>query len=62
MFPLPEKPVVVVLVDEKNGQIVQVASNIDPKIEVHVTTAQRLFDNMSLGKPFNGPLAPRPIL
>jgi len=60
MTPLPDKPTVVILIDDAD-RIVGVASNIAPlsEFKVEATRSQRLFDEMALGKPFNQSTGPK---
>lgn len=53
MTPLPDKPKVVILIDDAD-RIVGVASNIAPLPEftVEATRSQRLFDELAMGQPF----------
>ncbi len=53
MIPLPSEPVIVLLINN-NDEVVGVASNVAPlpELKVDVTRSQRLFNELSLGKPF----------
>ncbi len=55
MIPLPMNPTVVLLLND-NDEVVGVASNVAPipELKVDVTRSLRLFDELSLGKPFKG--------
>lgn len=54
MTPLPQKPTVVILLNEC-GTVLKVASNIAPLPELTVvaTTTEKQFNQEALGKSFN---------
>jgi hypothetical protein len=52
MFPLPEKPSVVILVDEQSRPCA-IASNIDPNLNVVVTNDRSIFEDEAASKSFN---------
>ena len=51
MTPLPQNPVVLILIDE-DGNPQRIASNIDPNLKVIVTTNPHEFKDESTNKPF----------
>jgi len=52
MTPMPENPTIVILVDTSTHQILKVASNIDPELDVTIITNIERFNQESMGKPF----------
>jgi len=51
MIPMPENPVVVILLDERD-MVVGSASNISSNLRIQVTHSQRVFDSLALGKSY----------
>ena len=51
----PDKPKVVILETKGNAgeSIIEIANNIDPKLEVVICTSVEDFKEQSLGLPFN---------
>lgn len=56
---IPQNPKVMVLVDA-NGTVLAVSNNIDPEIQVGVTTHPAEFERFSKGIPFNSFFIPVP--
>lgn len=57
MIPLPVNPTVTVLI--QNGNVVAVASNIDPELKVNVVTSQEAYGEAIRNLPFDS-ANPRP--
>ena len=52
MTPLPDKPKIVILVKPLSSQLIGVATNIGPGVEVEVWTTPNTFNDRSKGLPF----------
>ena len=51
MIPLPDKSVIIIRLDEF-GTPIEMATNVDPKMEVIIVTNPLAFKEASAGKPF----------
>ena len=51
MTPLTNDPTVVLLIDD-HGDVIKMATNIDPELKIQYTKSLREFDDLSRGRPF----------
>lgn len=52
MTPVPNKPVVVILMDEDTNDVLNISNNIDPDLKVVITRDQETYNAASLGDPY----------